>query len=236
MRSSIQAANKQTKIFNETNANIARALQSVFQIIGMKETNIPKDVPQLVSDIKTDLGRFTIDEFIMAFKLFAKGVMDYRLKDQTSVQSFSYIFMENVLQSYARFRVKYMDSNYFKAYDPTPEEIEEIHRKATINKFNHYKKTSEIQDPGNPSFNWLYQKRILKYTEEDYLDFGQKAKSRLKNAARNKAAAGMLKSKLTTVLESYENGNNIKSEAKRLVLADFFQSLIDNNQHIEQVI
>ena len=84
----------------------------------------------------------------------------------------------------------------------TGEEIEQIHRDATILKFDQYVKTGEVMDYGGPSFNWLYKKGFIKYTPEEKEEILEKARSQLKGRALNKQAAGVLKSKLKTVMEA----------------------------------
>ena len=222
----------------ESNANIAAGLKKVFTLIGIKQGNLPTNIDELIAEIRKDLGRFSVNDMILAFKFFARGVMDYSLKEQTSVQSFSWIFLENVMQSYHRFRIKYFHKSKTETPPPPPGEVERIHQEATADKFRRYISDGVLMDWGNASYDYLESKGLLNFTDAQKIAFEDRAAGMIKGEAHQKQFKGTLQENFGNYIESIEKRQNpsITIKAKKLALAAYFDELIDQSLDIRDVL
>lgn len=125
---------------------------------------------------------------------------------------------------------------------PTDQEILVLNIKVLTLCFDNYKKYGHLQDFGNACYDFLDQQGILNYTPEKKRTFFQAAKVSLAREAETRSLVkGTLEamreaSKLIEELAKHEENHKgrIIGEAKRLALKEYFNNLIEMDQHISE--
>jgi len=179
----IQTAYQQPKLKNCYDGQIKEALIEIYTLIGIKEGNLPANKATIYDYIKTEIGEFTIAELPLAFRLYSQSALDYQPGQYNSVQSFSTIFISNIMQSFSRYRLKYLPKqNEYKERQYTAAEIKKIMVDGCKNCFRRFRDKDILLDYGNPTYNYLANLGIIKKT---YHHFMTKARQSVKEGFIN---------------------------------------------------
>ena len=149
----IRSASQCAKIKDTGVTGAKDSVSAIIGLLGLRDDKIPsgKDMTDLLAYVYRNLDNFSSEEFRLAGTLFAKGLLDYQkdLYDRISP-----LFIENIMQSYSRYRLAYMEKKEQIEPEriPTPFEIEQTFKEVAIFQFNKYKKSKFFLDFNGPLY------------------------------------------------------------------------------------
>ena len=239
VNSRILNAKLQNRVNLESSQSITDLLGYCLTILGTREENYPNDIEQpiLISHIKGNMSRWSLMDFQIAFQLLVAGSLDFDRKDLNKISpdaaysnKFSPLYLDNVMQSYNRYRVNVLEKAKEVDHDklleetlkPSDAEKEAINRNGCLNAFAAQKAGRPWLDFGNVKFNYLEKCGNIVLTDERKEDLMKCAKSVL--IQRGEKSIG-------EVLVGMQ-----KMEAKRIALEQYFNFLIETNQELSEVI
>lgn len=183
----------------------------------------------LISDIAdVKYKKFTIQDIKFAFKNGLKGEYgEWMGLNNKTYNQWLKGFLENRKSALVHTSPKQIE------YTLSQQEIEKIQKDAVITCYALWQRTGEIFDRGNASYNYLWDRGLLRFDEETWGRYLEAAKS-LELARANEVLkkAKLRFDKITvlaahTELEQLEKGedSSIKILARKLALSDYFKSL-----------
>lgn len=204
------------------------------------------DISRLLLQVHSDLS---LEEIYKAFELERFGVIGLKTEH---FQLFNADYVKAVLVKYKNWRQNTRVQHNLKTEPLTknllPEisEIEkkEILRKGVIERFEHYLKTKEINEPFVHIFDFLLEQGIIKGANtpkliQYYEEIREKARLELRNEVREKKSIS--KSERNAIKVDFAKITDGTSEkidirAKRIVLMYFFNNVVVNQKDIKKII
>ena len=115
-------------VCNQNDKQIKELLIFVFSLIGITGNNIPDKYQEtiIISYIRNHLSKYTTQDFKIAFMLGIKGKLDFNIQ---SFQNFNPLYVENVMQSFNRYRFDIIRNK--KTVEPKVDK-EKLNKEATI--------------------------------------------------------------------------------------------------------
>ena len=230
----VKQAMQEPKINNVPVDHIKQILRYIFGLIGLSGDKFPDEGEKviIIDYIKKEMARYSLMDLKLAFTLYVQQKLDYR---DAHYSKFSVLFLENVIQSYQRYRVSLniFQKTELPQPEPTPDEIEEIHKQSTLLKFNNYIKTGIISDPGNASYNWLDKNGFIKFSVERKKIIFQQAQTEIIKEKSKQLQCEILgegyklKSIKNEIAEIREGGDPAVIAAKKLALKEYFNDIIE---------
>lgn len=229
------------KVDKSTNTEISMMLAFVFVLLGIRSENIPDENEQtiLINHIKTNMSRWSLLDMRTAFELLVTGKLDFdrdHLKkispDAAYSSKFSSLYLDNVMQSYQRYRFNVVSANKAEVVDVkeekvTSEQADKIIRQCTIDAFSQFKKSRKVYDFGSPKFNYLRSLGVINFTEGRWAHIREKAKFMIETES------------LPLFLKSIKPKNyseKVEEQAKEIALSIFFNDLIETETEITDLI
>jgi len=237
----VKQAAMQPKLKYCTDAKIKDALIQVYTLIGIKEGNIPTNKQVIYDYLKNDIGNYTVVEFMLAFRMFVKSRLDYVPRDVSSIQSFSTIFIENVMQAYSRFRGKFITTSTPASNQPQPssKQIQQIFKNGAIECFARYGRTGILLDWGNPTYDYLDKCGLISKKYDDFLEEARPlVREDFIKSKRKDWMEGQSMSHHLSALEAISQAGSKKvlNQAKRIALASWFDELIELQTELKDLI
>lgn len=217
---------------------IAKTHQDCGQMLNEKD--VENGLKELVDDIVNYGGGFTLMQIGNCFKLGAMRQLGdyYGLNNNTYRQWIrSYLGYQKRLD--ANKKQKEFLEKLNKPVGMTSEEKENLIREGCISAFDIFKQKGYYPDMGNVTFNFLWAKKVILFSEERRLDFKNQAKSMLlaeKKIQIEKTPSIIGIRNLKSIIKSLEENSGCQDEvireAKRIALNTFFKELVDIGQDI----
>lgn len=130
-------------------------------------------------------------------------------------------------------------TTYYKSLNavkyPSKEQKEAIIKKGIADEFEAYRSNKRSLLLAS-SYDYLCKISVISYEKDDKLNFIEKAKEKLKNENDFKNASNFAdRNRMKQLVAAIENKNNpeLINEAKRIALADFYDSIILFDGHID---
>ena len=190
--------------------------------IGIK--SIPNDIEDLVmlNYIRHSLSKFTLDELMIAFTLLADSKLDLNIDH---FQSFNTLYLGRVMESYSRFRFRYL----------TPAEQAEAPKQVTdqdmINlillQYDHWLNKKEVTDFGGIQLRYLTKCGFIQMSLSQMDDILNQAGEVYKESHRDI---------IGRVLENGNDKDGIKDIARSISLRKWFKSIRDSNKDIKLIL
>lgn len=233
----VQQAAFQTKLPYMKNADIQKQLMIVMALLGFRPENFPDDNEKkiIIDYMRTQMGAYSLADIGLAFTLYIQGKLDYNEKHYGK---FSVLFLENVMQSYKRYKVALPKQPIeHQLPEISKEETERLVRHGALTCFQTYFQYQKLFDFGNVTYDYLDRRGHINLTDARKRVIWDEAKKNLKSQAGIKAMSGRETTKLTDILERIETKNEgVKSEAKRIALREYFDFLIQTEQQLKDII
>lgn len=222
----IVSASKKPAISKCSDSDIRKMIAYVMILVGFKEKPQEAETFVIMDFIKSRLGRFSIEEFKVAYTLFVEGKLDIQ---QEHYNSFSSIYLSRVMDSYSRYRFNHLkdhrlaieeEQEKVKPYGPI--EIENL----IIKQFDRFLSGKEIYDFGGVQYRYLVGMDLIKLTKEQKADIMLQAKEIFK--LQNLSLAGK-------ILSPAYSEEAVIAIARLISLKSYFQMLKRNKDHIALV-
>lgn len=209
-----------------------------------------EDIARLILSFNDDL---TVEEVYKAFELERYGIYTKMcpstkelIIDKTNhFQLFNADYVSTVISKYRSWKILMKKEHNISKQVPVQEnkpdavEVKKIMDAGIIRIFEAYVETKEVPTPCIHIFLELYQRKIFPYERKHYDLYYSSAERDLKIEYQNKkpkdiAERNQIKETLESIYKS--DSEIVKALAAKYVLQDFFQKLIDKDQHIENLI
>lgn len=250
----------QPKIRNiDSDEPIKQVLRYVFTLIGIRAENIPNDIQKsvLINFIQNDLKQFSVDDIKIAFHLLLKNELDC---DPNHYQSFSALYLSNVMNAYQKHRFETIREFQKKQNEMKQKELEnelsdqeklERHqrfvRNCIIQPFKFYLKTGEITFgliPHSVIYESLTEKlNVFKLSDADKNTIYKMAIDQIDQESKKIAFNPDDNKKLQDVrdlikLKGIEIAmkNEIIARCHKISVIKFFESCKTNNVDLESII
>lgn len=134
---------------------LKKLLLQLFTLTGLRNDNFPDKIQTdfLLNFIREDLGNYTVDEILLAFRMAIKNELEI---DPNHYQAFSAHYIASIMSAYTKIRTQHLkliraNENALKLetkMEHTPAELEEIKKgyifESLIKPFRFYKRTGKL--------------------------------------------------------------------------------------------
>ena len=204
------------KVIQYSNFELSELVSYLGAMIGMKELPSQVQSVALTDFIKGTLGRFSPDDFKIAFTLLCENKLD---TDREHFQSFSPLYLGRVMDSYSRYRFKYISQqDEPEPVKMTEKEEYEFMVKSCLDAFEKYKEGVEFYDFGSVKFLFLEKNGIISLTKERKNEI-----YKLAEVEYFEKSKGSPVKKITQFLVQ----DSIKEVARKIALNEYFSGLIE---------
>lgn len=224
----VQLAAGATKLCWVKDEELKNALKNIYAMMGIRADQVPEEEEKglLHSYIRKELKHYSLIDMKLAFMLYVQKKLDWT---ELLYSKFSILFLENVMQSYKRWKValpKQPIQNMLP--ELTDSEKKRVIHMGAIECFIRYAKTGIVIDFGNITYNYLEKCGIINLSDERKWNLYHAAEKKLNNPENLKSIADWIKSnRLAKTEDQDERKERIIREAKRLALAQYFDELIE---------
>lgn len=225
---------------------LSLALTKICGYAGIKSEVSDFDAGDISRMILSAYNDLTLEEIYKAFELERYGVYE----DKTEhFQLFNAEYVAAVLKKYKTWRqntkIQHNISPPAQLPQSTDSDKEEILIKGIIRVFEEYKTTGVMPEPNNYIFDSLYERKLIKDAEteaekEFYHKMYSKAVAEVKSEMQSKGATfnpvekRTVKEELQKIIDG--NSNKVIARTKKLILANYFDSLIEKNTDIKTLL
>lgn len=187
-------------------------------MLGIRETPTEVQTVVLIDYVRGSLARFSMDDFKIAFTLFCENKLD---ESREHFQTLSPLYLGRVMESYSRYRFRYLKQNTGDEQEKQLSEEEKYYlmKNACLDAFKNYKKTKRIIDFGSVKYLFLERMGIIKYTaayKKEILGIA------VKQLEKELSKDGEIKINIETILP-----DDIITRSRELALKIFFDNLIE---------
>jgi hypothetical protein len=218
----IRQARNLPRISTLPDKEIGLVLNVIFSLLGVPlPDTFDRDV--LIRYVKNHMMRYSAIEFDIAFTLYIQGKLDYNGEHYGKP---SPLFIENVMQSYARYSFPIITRKNEPEPEPVPlSDAEQYNslKKHCLEVFEEYKGTGRLLDYGSVKFRFLEVQGIINLTPERKREIMEMAK---------KQTAAIAKPGIKFVV--YDT-DDLKEESRLLALKIFFSDLIETGTELKDL-
>ncbi len=221
---------------NDFKSKMIKLIGQTYLNCGFKldEPQLFQTIDELCIDLQKYNSTLSFEEIELAFKNGYKKMYG----DFFGLSNATYFWWVNAY-SFAETRLKVKKTiQMAKENENQPskklsqEETNKILKGATIKSFEDFKNGAPIFDAGNVKYNFLDSLGLINFTIEQKNDFMVLAKANLYDfGVNNKKPRETIKSVVEQILPQ-----SIKSEAKRLALAEYYKNLIEMEVEIVDIL
>jgi hypothetical protein len=239
----VVAAKNEMRIYEAGTEKIKEIIRYLLVMIGFPPEKYPDktEILVLVDYMMKELRSFSLMDVKIAFTLYVQQRLDFK---GSHYNKFSILFLENIMQSYNRYRVNLNIKNDTPVDQPEPdaEQIEQINREATLLKFKNYIETGTISDPGNASYNWLDKKGFIRFSIERKKAIFEEAKKQAISEKSSQLGKELLhegnnvKQIKKEISAIRENGDPAVIAAKKMALKEYFNDLIEIDARLDEIL
>lgn len=227
------------EIRNQNTLILIKRLLNVLGVNGSDKIEHHTALHELINDAYLN---YTYEEIKLAFEYYLKGKYFESGKPIMITQQLNGVVFSKVMNHFGRlkksnemdaYRRKLKDQQ-MKETELTQEKKDEIVRDGLINCYNKWLKTKKIE----AGYLWVYdhldELKLLNFTAKQKKQRMVDAREYLENQAANE----LDKSKRNDIKRAVENiySKPIINKAKRLIVGDYFQSLLSDFGHIKDKI
>lgn len=214
------------------------AVTTIISLLGLRDDKVPqeKDRMALYSYVFNHMGEYSPQEFALAGTLFIKGRLDYQ---KELYDKLSPLFVENIMQSYARYRMNYTEPTitpYTEERKPTPEEILQLKKDLAVTQFNLYKRTRTFIDFNSPLYNYITKSQIIRLTYSQVKDVVKRSGAESDQEFTRKQNQMMTISDMRTLFQRDNKKERLREKIKYNIVKLFFDSIIGMDDRIENFI
>ncbi len=227
-------ANTEKKIsqLDDQRESIRIILRYMVVILGIKKENYPQDEDKeiLIDHLGTHIAHYSQKEYKIALTLFVQKKLDFHIY----LSEISVLFVEQLMQSYARYRFSYLRDPTYKQLPErtplTPQQRDANDKEHCLQAFNHYKATKQLLDFGSVKYNYLKKSGLINHTPELWQQFITQAK--------NPPPPSKAPQKIASALLAMHrlSPEAIRADASTLALKYYFDSLIRKGKQLEDLL
>ena len=202
------------------------------------EANTLLSINSLVDTLIKYFGTLSLNEIEKAFQLGIMGEFGewFGLNNKTYLQwCKGYLGWQKRIEANKKQMI--YNAELSKPKELTQAEKDKIVMDGLSVAFENYKKTGKLLDFGNVNYNLLDRIKLIPLTIERKKEFYKQAERNIREALSN-SLLSCKESKIKTIKDELENmdKDKVKSEAKNLALVDFFNSLIETDTKITDIL
>lgn len=237
---------------------IRKMLLQLFVLTGLRNENFPDPIQTdvLINFIREDLGNYTFQEFLLAFRMGIKNELEI---DANHYQSFSAPYIARIMSSYSQIRSTHLKSirtaeNALKLeskMEHTEQELQDIKKgyilESLIKPFRFYKKTGKLTFGITP-FSIIYKTMtedlgLINLTIDEKKAVYQKATIQLEeylNRPINSLEEHNKRKFIRNEIDKKGFAVAMESELKilcyEMTIRDYFKECYDNNVDFEKIV
>jgi len=233
-----------------TDIEIKETLLMIFALIGIPQERFPDKAQEsvLLGYIRNHLSHYSLKDFRLAFEVGVDRKLDV---DITHFNNFNSLYLSNVLQSFSRFRAKWISTHSKEQKrELTFDEQDEISKKYILLDFLYFKNGDKIIFHQSV-YKFLRRKRALKWDTEnshilgkfgrDYLVVTEAAEiltiaNRMLRDEKMiaKTTRHHIDSAFTKLIDTGEGFDEVlKNYARRITVQKYYQMLIEKKYELK---
>lgn len=196
-------------------------------MLGIKETPSQVEMLSLTDFIRGSLGKYSPEDFKIAFTLYCENNLD---ENREHFQSFSALFVGRVMESYSRYRFKFIQKEETVPEVSEPQQLWIIEN-GCIAAFENYKLTKRLIDFGSSKYKYLEAIGLLNLTKERKDEIYKIAQNEHINELKSKTDSALTQKEavMKGLFDLRDKGTIevIKERARLIALREFFDNIIE---------
>ncbi len=227
-------------VCNQNERQIKELLVFIFALIGITGSNLPSNYQEkiIVSYIRNHLSKYTTQDFKIAFLLGLKGKLDFNIQ---SFQNFNPLYIENVMQSFNRYRFNIINDNKQKLRQKkteiTPQEKEKLNKEAAIKFIKTLFEGKSCLDVGYVIvYNYLKKNEKLLLSDKRKKEISQEAIVIQNHIMENNSTRHMGNGDMRKAKEAFNKPNNIEVIKKKIAVQDYFKNAKELDITLDEII
>jgi hypothetical protein len=216
------------------------------KLIGVTEPPQKEIIILLINHIKIHHSDFSKEEIENAFSLATAGKLDFefnhynRLTPQLMSKTLNHYSNERRF-SISEFReLEYKEKLRLEELKnkKSDKEISEMRFNNALSLFDEYKQNGSVDDLGNATYQYFRSLKLLKTNREQANEYFQRAYSIIKNESESNRLKDIMSGKSIYMGKEQDSelDNKVVIKARKLALNDFFQSVIDSEINLKDLI
>jgi len=213
------------RVSDEKNEDIGKCLTDIFQMLGITPDRFPDGV-NLIGYVRGNLQRYSLEDIRVAFTMYIQNRLD---REIPFYGEFSMMFLEAVMQSYARYIIntKVEEEKAEDYIQMSEEERMAQAREIVITSYIRFTVGKEFIDMGTcPIYEYLKKRGVLPdFSEEMMTQFR-------KNATETVTAENSMGRRLSSVIKSGLFQDSVETSVKNQMVKAFFKMIQENQEDI----